>query len=350
MAGIKTIQQQNAEKKLQNIWQNWMNLKKHKNRQTKTNQSVEKFTDLIDNLWDIGASDAIATIQSNRFLSEAKKQDDISFYEEQKGLRIATMSGRDKVLHGQIKRKLVRSVTCQSRTSQDDSDQTDQDHFVFCSSDSMSSTSFEHSDFDCSVISEKNSKQDETLVTLLAPRNILQSKDISTAADRLKISDNSLTMLIASFIKACKGDTNDFNLSRSTVRRARSGSRLEISQAIMRDMFHTPSKNIALHWDGKLIQDRLGNKHEALAILVSAAPDHSEGKLLGVQKLANASSKQQARASFEMLQKWQLVEEVVALVFDTTSSNSGWRNGAARMLECFLEKKVFLSCLLSPRL
>ena len=63
MAGIKTIQQQNAEKKLQNIWQNWMNLKKHKNRRTKTNQSVEKFTDLIDNLWDIGASDTIATIQ-----------------------------------------------------------------------------------------------------------------------------------------------------------------------------------------------------------------------------------------------------------------------------------------------
>ena len=52
------------------------------------------------------------------------------------------MSGRDKVLHGQIKRKLVRSVTCQSRTSQDDSDQTDQDHFVFCSSDSMSPTVF----------------------------------------------------------------------------------------------------------------------------------------------------------------------------------------------------------------
>ena len=42
-----------------------------------------------------------------------------------------------------------------------------------------------------------------------------------------------------------------------------------------------------------------------------------------------------------MLQKWQLVEEVVALVFDTTSSNSGWRNGAAQKLECFLEKKVF---------
>ena len=146
-------------------------------------------------------------------------------------------------------------------------------------------------------------------------------------------------MLIAFFIKACKGDINDFNLSRSTVRRARPGSRLEISQAIMRDKFHTPPKNIALQWDGWLIQDRLGNKHEALAILVSAAPDHSEGKLLGVQKLANASGKQQARASFEILQKWQLVEEVVALVFDTTSSNSDWRNVAAQMLECFLEKK-----------
>ena len=48
-----------------------------------------------------------------------------------------------------------------------------------------------------------------------------------------------------------------------------------------------------------------------------------DGKILGVQELEHATGKAQAQASFEMLQLWQLEDEVRALVFDTTASNSG---------------------------
>ena len=71
----------------------------------------------------------------------------------------------------------------------------------------------------------------------------------------------------------------------------------------MDDFTSNQSKNIALHYDGKLTQDRLGNKYEALATLVSAAPDTLESKLIGVQKIANAKLKEQAEASFAMLQQ-----------------------------------------------
>ena len=64
-----------------------------------------------------------------------------------------------------------------------------------------------------------------------------------------------------------------------------------------------------------------------------------DGKILGVQKLERATGKAQAEASFEMLQLWQLEDKVRALVFDTTASNSGWKNGAAKILEELLEGK-----------
>ena len=38
---------------------------------------------------------------------------------------------------------------------------------------------------------------------------------------------------------------------------------------------------------------------------------------------------------------WYLQDAVTALVFDTTSSNSGWKSGAAKLLEHFVSKNLF---------
>ena len=38
---------------------------------------------------------------------------------------------------------------------------------------------------------------------------------------------------------------------------------------------------------------------------------------------------------------WQITNNVKALVFDITSSNSSWKNGAAKLLEEQLGQKVF---------
>jgi len=42
-----------------------------------------------------------------------------------------------------------------------------------------------------------------------------------------------------------------------------------------------------------------------------------------------------------MLLMWQITNNVKALVFDTSSSNSGWKNGVAKLLEEQLGRKVF---------
>ena len=150
-------------------------------------------------------------------------------------------------------------------------------------------------------------------------------------------------MLISSFIKACNGDVNDFCLSHSTTRRSRTASRFKISQEVLEKMKQNAPRNIALHWDGKLTTDRLGSKYEALSIIASGGgvSDFENGKLLGITKLESSTGRAQADASYDMLLMWQITNNVKALVFDTTSSNSGWKNGAAKLLEEQLGRKVF---------
>ena len=72
-------------------------------------------------------------------------------------------------------------------------------------------------------------------------------------------------------------------------------------------------------------------------MLVSRTSTYKEGKLLGVQKLEKASETDQTDASYDLLEVWNLKQHVKTLVFDTTASNTGWNNGAAKCLEKLLD-------------
>ena len=102
-----------------------------------------------------------------------------------------------------------------------------------------------------------------------------------------------------------------------------------------------PTQFAALHWDGKLTADRLGSKYEALSDVISGAPQYVSRKLPGVQKLNRATGKSQVEATFDMVEMWNVESAIKSLVFDTTASNSGWKSGAARLLEDLFQKKLF---------
>ena len=144
-------------------------------------------------------------------------------------------------------------------------------------------------------------------------------------------------MLVASFIKPCQGNVNNFCLSRSTTYRARTANRLQTSDEIFQKICEALSQDRALHWDGKLTKDCFGNKHEALSVLVSGISTNKEGKLLGVQRLEKASGTAQADPNYDLFEVWNLKQNVKALVFGTTASNTDWNNGAAKCLEKLLD-------------
>ena len=148
----------------------------------------------------------------------------------------------------------------ESSSSQLSSGSVDTDHSLY----SMEDRSTKHRQFVC----------------LNAPRNLINDSNFTGVLDCLKLSDNAATMLISSIIKACEGDPKDFCLSRSSTHRARIANRLKVSQDIFEKFVENLPKHIALHWDGKLTKDRLGNRHDALSVVASGEPSYISGFLL----------------------------------------------------------------------
>ena len=109
MARISTITEYNCKEKLRGLLDEWRLLKKSRGREGDAQKKArETFVSMLDKLWDIGAPDAIAAIKANRLLSEEDKRQDIRFYEDQQGPRLATMSGNDKIFQAKRERQLSR--------------------------------------------------------------------------------------------------------------------------------------------------------------------------------------------------------------------------------------------------
>ena len=209
---------------------------------------------------------------------------------------------------------------------------------ISCSSSLEKCRSESAGQFECET-DVPTSKSD--CVILHAPKNLINNSEVAMVRDRLKLSDNAATMILSTFIKACGGDINDFCLSRSSTCRSRIASRLQVSQQIFSEFSQNPPKYVAVHWNGKLSQNRYGESHEVLPIVATGPPNFTNEKLLVIQKLEQASGKAQAEATSEVLNLWELIDNVTTLVFDTTASNSGWRCGAAKLLEELMGKKLF---------
>ena len=88
----------------------------------------------------------------------------------------------------------------------------------------------------------------------------MNDPNVTGVLDRLKLSDNSATMLISFATKACKGDVNDFCLPRRSTYRPRVAKKPNVSKHNFVEFTESPPKQIALHRDGKLKKDRFGNK------------------------------------------------------------------------------------------
>ena len=73
------------------------NLSRSKGRSSDPGGKRASFVLELDQLFDIGAPDAIEEIQNNRLLSKEKKEEDIKFYIDQQNERRGHMSGHDKI-------------------------------------------------------------------------------------------------------------------------------------------------------------------------------------------------------------------------------------------------------------
>ncbi|GBM55225.1 hypothetical protein AVEN_213535-1 [Araneus ventricosus] len=94
---------------------------------------------------------------------------------------------------------------------------------------------------------------------------------------------------------------------------------------------YAPKYPITIHGDSKILPDIVGIEIvDRLPVIVSG---DGEEKLLGVPKLLPGTAKSAAEAIFKILEQWDLINQVIAMSFDTTSVKTGRLNETCTLLE-----------------
>ncbi|KAE8742225.1 hypothetical protein FOCC_FOCC012240, partial [Frankliniella occidentalis] len=100
---------------------------------------------------------------------------------------------------------------------------------------------------------------------------------------------------------------------------------------------------LVVHWDGKILKDlESGEKHDRLAILVSCG---NEDQLLGVPISKSGCATDERDCVVGAIREWDLTDSIVAMCFDTTSTNSGRTGGVCVLVEQALQRELLhLAC------
>ena len=152
---------------------------------------------------------------------------------------------------------------------------------------------------------------------------------VTAALDRNKTSDREALRLMVPIAAALGHDPSCLPLSRRFIQRMRQKARRQHAELAL-DSF-VPEHPLVVHWDGKICPKIIGEgKVDRLPVLVSG---DGFNKLLGVPKLASGEAQNAAKAVFDQLNHWGIVDKVQAMCFDTTSLNTGRFKGVCTVLE-----------------
>lgn len=190
---------------------------------------------------------------------------------------------------------------------------------------------------DCDKIKDRSS----AVARKRARLNII-SAGVAAALDRTKVTSRNATFIISEIASSLGHDVSSFNINKSSIHRTRALQRATISNKL-RSEFSCSSVPLSVHWDGKLMEDLTFKKHvDRLPVLISGIRVE---QLLGVPKLLSGTGEEQAAAVVHCLEEWGVVENVVALCFDTTAANTGHLSGACSLIERKLERRLlFMAC------
>ena len=319
----------------------WEEFKKNKNRKSNTERSKRKtFCKDLQKLFDIAAENAQEVIYADRLRTKIAKED-VAFLRDQKSTRKMQISSMDCKTKSSYERKRRRTKSALEYEQQQSTSTAIDLPAPSNQSDSNSRSESASSGEECTATassSKRNIKNNDELITLQFPRKILRSEKISQMADRTNWSSNAYFSVVASVIQSSSADVEDFVISSSTGRRARSLNRQTISSEIKQSF--TPPTYAVVRWDEKIIKDSMDQNKEHVAVAISGSPNCKNGKLLGVEKTEFSSGINQANAVNNLSEEWNCSDNVNGLSFDTTSSNTGRISRAAVLLEDRLHKKL----------
>ncbi len=83
--------------------------------------------------------------------------------------------------------------------------------------------------------------------------------------------------------------------------------------------------------------------------LMSGVPQLGSSKLLGVSVMSDSTGETQHNAVVYIIKDWDVLPQVIAMVFETTSSSIGSFKGSATCLEKSRACANSMVCLYAPR-
>ena len=272
----------------------------------------------LDLLFDIASPEAEKILQVNRLLGSKETEEDLMFLEDQRGPRVGSMSGRDKVYDHAVQRKRIREEMTAARVEKENErvNESKQTSAEKEDENSDEEDDIDNNDSDFKASEMKRSKK----VDIMGP--------VSQVADRLNISCRTMAMTSAATVKAMGLQVADTNISVTTAWRKRTQGRLEVAATIKENF--VPSKFLALHWDGKTLNMSRGDRANFVAIYVTGVEEGQPQQLLGIPQAPGGKGKEEFNTIKTVLEAWGIKEQVIPIVFDTTLANSGEFQGVCR--------------------
>lgn len=294
---------------------------------TKPQERIQQFVGNLKCLFDISHPNTYGLLeQSGNTRSESPNTEwkiDWDFLIGQRQVpQVGCMDGVDKILDAKERQRKEREDLIEQRKQKE----LDRIAQTTAADDSIdSSTDGEGKnivDLDSSFEHEMNFTS-ETDVVL--QRDLITPT--SSAALRMGLSTRQHTVMLASFVNSVSGSTlSNVTLSVGSVHQKRSKQIERIAKEVRQS--YIPPRHGTIHFDSKIFSMRGGLKEDRVAIVFSPPP-----KILSICSVLSSSGLAQKDACIQALTEWNLQDNVVAAVYDTTASNSGAYNGATVLLE-----------------
>ena len=284
--------------------------------------------------------------------TEEARQEDINFYIDQLGARIGKVTeNRDVDFDDSVTDKeywetrpsrmksnnnipVNNNNAEESDKNEDDTDNDDQDEDI-------------EKVYEERLRKRNKRKKSSDMVSLqVSKKKIIE--ETAVIAKRFNFSISGQAAIMSNIINSSGGDVNDFTLSRASVWRH---GQVAISDAAedVRDKFENikEGKLWTCHLDMKAVKEITKGrkqKKERLALIVSSAIPKID-QLLGIPFVERATGAQQRDEVIKLLEEWGLVDQIIAISFDTTSDNTGVDKGSCKLIEdCVGKAILWLAC------
>ena len=313
----------------------------------KPSKSISKFKESLDQLCDLSAKNIFEQIMKDSSRSQSQKVQDCDFLREQQ----TTWKGKfSSIDHIYTKKCISKHERNQRYVQQNQNDKNDIEINNVSSSTNSSTNSSRNDEtfvtnyFHVQKSRDRSKKRTKSRVSCQPNKKVFLTPLILGAADRTNISSHTLSEILSSAAVSNGNDLNELTVSRSSIERERKKFRNNCADKIKSEF--VPPKRAIVHFDGKLLTDLSGEYADRLAIMISGDTDQCKsGFMISAERILDGSGLSQKNEILRSLHEWNIIDNIVGMVFDTCSANTGWQTGAATLLESALKKALlWLPC------